>query len=194
MPRNGLNKQIILKNSIQLIEQNGFENFSMRELAKTLDINAASLYNHIENMDELLALISDYALEQLNEQEFSAIEGLDGEQAIFALARAYRDFAKTHSELYHTIMNIFKSHNPSIERSGMKITLPFFKILDGYPLNDDQKAHWQRIFRSILHGFVSQEEAGYFSHYPIDEEDTFLYGVQSFVDGLHAFIKRGSEV
>jgi hypothetical protein len=29
--------------------------------------------------------------------------------------------------------------------------------------------HWQRILRSMMHGFVAHEEAGGFSHFPIDK-------------------------
>lgn len=192
MPRRGLNKQIVLQRSIELIEENGFRNFSLRELARTLNVKVASLYNHIEGMNSLLASVSDYAIELLNTEEFSSTEGLEGDDAIRAMAHAYRNFAKCHPELYRVIMNIYKTHDPNIEKFGMKITLPIMKILEYYPLNDEQRAHWQRIVRSILHGFISQESAGYFNHFPIKEEETFELGVECFIDGLNSFIEKNS--
>lgn len=188
MPRSGLNKQIVLETAICLIEEKGFQNFSMRELARKLDVKAASLYNHIESMDELLSEVGAYAVGLLNETELSAIKGLNGDAAVWALAKAYRHFAKEHPELYNVIMSLFKSHKAIIEKSGMLIAVPFMQVLNDYPLDDAQKAHWQRVLRSILHGFLSQEDAGYFSHYPINEEHTFELGVQCYIDGLHAFI------
>lgn len=190
MPRYGLNGPIILKTAISLIEEKSFKNFSMRELARVLDVKAASLYNHIGNMDELLSEVGAYSVGLLNKTEFCAIEGLSGDTAIWALAKAYRSFAKEHPELYNVIMSLFKSHNPIMEKSGMIIATPFMQVLSDYPLDDTQKAHWQRIFRSILHGFLSQEDAGYFSHYPIDEEETFKLGIQCYINGLNDFILK----
>lgn len=185
----GLSKEIILKESVILIESDGFENFSLRTLAKHLGIKASSLYNHIENISELMALISNYAIEEMNKQELYAIKHSNN-NPIYSLSIAYRDFSKKHPELYRIIMNLFNSNIPSNEIIGKKITLPFMKVLANYPLDDFEKAHWQRILRSILHGFVSQESAGFFNHYPIDEEETFAYGIQSFIDGLNKFIRN----
>lgn len=190
MPRCGLNRQIILQASITLIETQGYHNFSMRELAKALNIKAASLYNHIESAGELLTMISDYAIELLNQTESTAVGSLTGDDAVRALSHAYRRFAKEHPDLYRVILNIFKTHDPKMEQTGMKITLPFLKVLRAYPLDEMQRYHWQRILRSTLHGFISQEAAGYFSHFPIDEEETYRLGIESFLDGLHSFLQK----
>ena len=47
MPKKGLNREIIVEAAVRLIEQRGIPGLSMRELADTLDVKAASLYNHI---------------------------------------------------------------------------------------------------------------------------------------------------
>lgn len=190
MNKGKINKEIIIEAAIKLIEKKGINDFSLRSVARHLDVKAASLYNHIDNIDDIVFGVCKYSIEALNEFELKNIEGLSGDAAIIALASAYRSFAKTHKELYKVIMKIFKYNSERIDEIGKKITIPFMKVLDDYDLNNDEKAHWQRILRSILHGFVSQEEAGYFSHYPIDEEATFKYGVISYIDGLNSYIKK----
>ena len=55
MPRKGLTKEAVIDASIQLIQQQGNGAFSLNELARVLDIRPASLYNHIESMQELTA-------------------------------------------------------------------------------------------------------------------------------------------
>ena len=190
MPRAGLTPEIITEAAIHLIEKNGYRNFSMRELASSLDVRAASLYNHIGSMDELLAEVGAYAVGALNEAQFRAIEGLNGDDAIRALSQAYRAFAKARPELYAVVMSLFKSNKAIIERAGMVIAEPFMRALSAYPLSEAERAHWQRVLRSILHGFLSQEEAGYFNHYPIDEEQSFAIGVQCYIDGLRAYISN----
>ncbi len=44
--------------------------------------------------------------------------------------------------------------------------------------------HWQRILRSVMHGFVDHEEAGGFSHFPIDKNESYLMAIQCVADGL----------
>ena len=37
------------------------------------------------------------------------------------------------------------------------------ELLAGYGLNREACAHWQRVLRAILHGFISQEDLAEFS-------------------------------
>lgn len=190
MPRMGLNKQIIVSAAIELIEQDGFENFSMRGLASKLNVKTASLYNHVDNMDDIMVEVGRYAITALNQTEFTAIEGLKKDAAIFALAMAYRDFAKERPEMYKVVMSLHKSQSAEVEKTAKPITAPFMQALSGFPLNEEQKMHWQRVLRSILHGFLAQEEAGYFCHFPIMESNSFSLAIQCFIDGLNAAISK----
>lgn len=193
MPRAGLSKQAVVREAIRLIEEEGSSALTMRELAKRLNVRAASLYNHVESMDEILAEVGTYAIASLNNCQFSAIAGLDQDAAVFALADAYRQFAKEHPALYEIIMSLHRTNKAIIENTAHPITAPFMQVLGGYPLNREAAMHWQRVLRSILHGFLSQEEAGYFCHFPIDQNRSFHLAIQCYVDGLHAAVKKEAQ-
>lgn len=193
MPRTGLTKQAIVDAAIQLIEEEGYSAFSMRELAKRLDVKAASLYNHVGSMDEVLAEVGAYAIGALNQMQFSAIEGVQKDAAIIALAMAYRQFAKEHPALYEVIMSLHKTGKEVIEKTAHPITAPFMQVLSDYPLDSEQIMHWQRVLRSIIHGFLSQEEAGYFCHFPIDSNRSYALAIQCYVDGLNAAVRKEGE-
>lgn len=78
----------------------------MRALAERLGVKTASLYAHIESMD---ALFTEIGLSALNDQkaaQLAAVEGKDGDAAVFALAESYRAFAKIHAALYQLIMQM----------------------------------------------------------------------------------------
>ncbi len=190
MPRTGLTKQIIINKSIELIEENSFSNFTIRSLARSLNIKPSSLYNHIINMDSLLSEVCYFSINLLNKELFNAIKDFTKDEAIWQLAITYRKFAKEHPELYNVIINIYKVQTKIVEKNGLEITTPFIYVLDSYPLKDQEKYHFQRILRGILHGFVSQEDAGYFSHYEIDEEETFNLAIKCYIDGLNEYIKK----
>lgn len=51
---NGTKKDVILKNASALFRKKGFKATSLRELAETMDIEAPSLYNHIDSKAALL--------------------------------------------------------------------------------------------------------------------------------------------
>ena len=193
MPRTGLTKQAIVDAAIQLIEEEGYSAFSMRELAKRLDVKAASLYNHVGSMDEVLAEVGAYAIGALNQMQFSAIEGVQKDAAIIALAMAYRKFAKERPALYEVIMSLHKTGKEVIEKTAHPITAPFMQVLSDYPLGSEQIMHWQRVLRSIIHGFLSQEEAGYFCHFPIDSNRSYALAIQCYVDGLNAAVRKEGE-
>ena len=76
-------KEQIIKASAKLFRQKGFEAASMRDLAKELGIEAASLYSHIKSKDELLETIcfrmADEllkAIDEVNDVYFNAEEKL----------------------------------------------------------------------------------------------------------------------
>lgn len=57
MPKNGNRKDLIVKAGAALFREKGFGAASMRDLAETLGIEAASLYNHIRSKNEILESI-----------------------------------------------------------------------------------------------------------------------------------------
>lgn len=190
MPRNGLTTEKVVEAAVVLIEDSGLENFSMRGLAESLDVKAASLYNHIDSMDMLLKNVCVYALRVQYEMEMQAIKGKATDEGIFALANAYRQFAKEHRELYRLIMNMAASSGNEFQEISQCIVEPFWCILEDTNLNRAEKEHWQRVLRGIIHGFVSQEEAGFFSHLSEPVEESFQIAIQCYIDGLEAMEQR----
>ena len=65
MKKRDLTKQKICLTAIELITLSGLENLTMRNLAKTLNIEAASLYNHIANKDAIFDLIQEHLYAQI---------------------------------------------------------------------------------------------------------------------------------
>lgn len=190
MPRNGLNKEKVIKAAVNLIEQSGTIDFSMRALANSLDIKTASLYNHVQSIDTLLVDVCAYALKMQQKTELNAIEGKKGTEGIIALANTYRQFAKDHRELYRLIINTAATYGDSLSEISHYIVEPFMMVLKDTTFTETQKIHWQRVLRGIVHGFVSQEDAGFFSHLPADSNESFQIAIQCYIDGMIQAEKR----
>lgn len=190
MARKGLTKERVVEAAAQLIGETGTADFSMRALAETLGVRTASLYNHVQSMEALLQEVCAYALEQQRAAELAAIEGKTGAEAIAALAAASRCFAREHRQLYCLILSTAASGGESLGGAQQCIVEPFWEVLAHTALTEEEKLHWQRVLRAIVHGFVSQEDAGFFSHLPADVEESFRVAVQCYIDGLTQAEKR----
>lgn len=64
------NKEKIFRTAIQLFAKKGYHNVSMREIAKEVQIQAASIYNHYNGKEALLDSIVDYFCEALQKEVF----------------------------------------------------------------------------------------------------------------------------
>lgn len=193
MPRSGLNRARIVEAAVQYIERHGVDGFSMRALADELNVKTASLYNHIDSMDDLLIDVSTYALNKQYEYELGAISDKHGAAAIAALSEAYRRFAEEHIALYRLVMRIAPSCGDKLAKTSEYIVTPFFRALDTSPLPEEEKVHWVRTLRAIIHGFVSQEDAGFFAHLDKSADESFSVAVQCYVDGLEQAERRARQ-
>ncbi len=189
MAQKGINKDIILAKAIEIIERNENSTISMREIAEELEIKTPSLYNHVKSMNELFIDISRYAAEELKQTQFAAIQGKQRDEALCALATAYRSFAKEHKGLYKVTISLSTLPEDILTQTAAAIAEPIFLVLSRYELSEEQSIHWQRILRSIIHGFLTQEEAGFFQHYPISVEISYQAAIRCFLNGLHAEIE-----
>ena len=184
VPRQGLCRERVVEAAVALIEERGVERFSMGELAKRLCVKPASLYNHVESLDALLEAGGFQAIVRLARAEEQAIAGQEGDAALFALAEAYRAFAREHNALYRVIMG-FPRWNKALEERAGEILRPIGRVLKGYGLTKAQTAHWQRVLRGVMYGFAAHEQAGGFSHEAVDENESYRIAIQCVVDGLH---------
>jgi AcrR family transcriptional regulator len=184
MPKQGLSKDIVVQAAVELMEEQGLARFSMSGLARRLQIKTASLYNHVESLGQLLELVGAEAVHRLVRLENQAVAGKQGDAALFALAKAYRMFAKEHTQLYRVIMAFPKWDNPTLEEEAGEIVEPFLRVLSDYGLTEEQQYHWQRGLRALMSGFAFHEQAGGFARFPVDVEESFQIAIRSAADGL----------
>lgn len=189
MAQKGLTKDIILAEAIQYIENTGEAVISLHELARRLGIKTPSLYNHIKNTKELQYEIFRYAIDQFVANQKTAIAGKEKDEAVRAFAKAYHRFATEHKGLYRLIMSIPSKDDAQAKDMAIPLLETVVEMLSDYGLSEESIAHWQWVFRAILHGFISEEDLGYFYYYQsIDLEKSREIAVQCFLDGLHAEI------
>jgi AcrR family transcriptional regulator len=63
--RDPLSRERVLRAAIELADEAGIGALSMRRLAQRLGVEAMSLYNHVDNKEDLLAGIADRVVEEI---------------------------------------------------------------------------------------------------------------------------------
>lgn len=191
MRAKGLTKEMIVAEAISCIEETGQPTVSLHELARRLGIKPPSLYNHIKNTKELQYEIFRYAIERFVENQKAATENREKDDAVKAFAEAYHSFAVSNKGLYRLIMSIPSEEDDQAKEMAIPLLDTVVAILSQYGLKEESVAHWQRVFRAILHGFISEEDLGYFYYYKdIDLKKSREIAVQCFLDGLHAEVGK----
>jgi AcrR family transcriptional regulator len=84
----------ILDVAVAVLEDEGPDALTMRELATRMGIRAPSLYKHVRDKDDIVAGVQERALVDMARHLASAGPGLG------ALADAYRSWATAHPRLY----------------------------------------------------------------------------------------------
>lgn len=185
MARKGLTKDIVIQTALTQIQSLGLAAFSLRTLAAALGIQVSSLYNHIEGYTDLIAKVGLRAAEMLAQQEEQAIEGLEKDEALFALAKSYLRFTRENRELYRVIMGLHNHDIPILECSAITIAIPMQKVMSGYGLDIDMQVHFQRMLRSVLHGFYVNENLSGFTAEVVDVDESYRLAIECIAARLN---------
>lgn len=187
MSAKGLTKDLILAEAVACMESTGQPVVSLHEVARRLGVKTPSLYNHIKNTKELRYEIFQYAIGQFVANQRAATANKRKDEAVRAFAEAYHTFATENKGLYRLIMSIPSEEDDRAKEVAIPLLETVVEILTDYGLTEESVAHWQQVFRAILHGFISEEDLGYFYYYKsIDLKKSRDIAVQCFLDGLHA--------
>jgi hypothetical protein len=114
----------------------------------------------------------------------AAALGRAGDDAVMAIATAYRAFVHDHPGLYAASLGPDLG-DPVLQAASERPVAVVLAVLAHYHLDRDAAIHAVRGLRSALHGFVSLEAAGGFK-LPYNLDESFERLVQLLISGLHA--------
>jgi AcrR family transcriptional regulator len=182
--KRGLDTQTIFTAAAELAEEKGLENVSLLQVAEKLGVKSPSLYNHLNGMQDLSSGIAKLAISRLEEAIRNAAVGRSKDDALTAVAVAYRKFAKENPELYKAILRFPDCHDKSVQEAGHAVVRIFYQVLEPYHFSKVETLHFARGFRSALHGFVSLEAAGFFQSGEANVNESYQYLVSRLISTL----------
>ena len=217
MARTGLPYELIMNTALQLVEEKGFEEFSMHDLAKALGIKTPSLYNHFSGIKQLQKELALNIEQDLYQQSINAMKDKAPDDMIRTLAHTQLEYAKQHPHLYQVILALptiekndltddaaSKSDTdnssfvtsvetvPSLENVAWHSVEPIRIALNQYKLSDADSIHLNRMFRSMIHGYISLAAAGYLAHQKYSTQESFDATVEYFISLVHLQEKQNT--
>lgn len=165
-----------------LADERGLDFVTLANLAERLNVRAPSLYNHIASAEQLQNQLAVFALQALRDDIARAAIGKNGVYGVFAIANAYRAFAKDHPGMYGATLRAPRPDDVALQIAGDVLDI-FRAILAPLDLSEDILIHAIRGLRSIVHGFVSLEAQHAFG-LPQSIDESFHFIVKSFIAGL----------
>ena len=182
----GLSREVIVEAAAEAVRKNPFQQISVNELARTLGVKPASLYNHIASAEDIRTEVGLYAAGKLIRETGEAVSGKMPEDALMAFAKAYRAYERDNPGLYFYIIHLHDAEDSRLREAAAAIIQPIIEILSNYGLTPPQCCHWQRVFRSMMHGFIVQQRHGYFTTQPESSDQSYEIGIQCVIDGIKA--------
>ncbi len=190
MPRRaGLDPQIVVQAAAELVDREGVEALTLAALAAHFKVAVPSLYNHVGGLPGLQHQLALLGRRQLTQALGRSVMGKAGDDAVIAMASAYRTYVKEHPGVYACSLRAparDDAESIAVEAEAVEIT---FKALAYYDLHDDMALHMVRVFRSMVHGFTTLEVAGGFG-LPLSLDESFRLLVQSYIQALAAQANR----
>ena len=180
-----LDQQIIVEAAAGIADLYGLDHVTLTAVADQLGVRKPSLYNHIKGLPEIKGQLAIWGTNQLCSKISDAAIGKARYDAIAAIASAYRLFAKERPGLYRAIVSSPDRENLELKGAIQKLMAVLSMVLEPYNLSASDKIHAIRGLRSLMHGFASLEEAGWFAK-PIDREESYQKLITIFIRGIES--------
>lgn len=101
-------RELILGATRRIVETNGFQALSAREIAREIGYAPGTLYNMFDDLDDILMRVQARVFEELDGRLTAAIGSSNGADAISRFARAYVEFAYEQPRLWQLVLQ----HHP----------------------------------------------------------------------------------
>lgn len=154
-PRPGLNVEVIVDAALGILDEEGLDGLRTTTVAKRLGVSQPALYSHVASLDELRAAVAARGAAELSELVRAAVGDRVGDDAVWAMARAYRAYVRRHPDRY--LLQLRAPRTPAYTEATDRAAEAVRSVLRSYRLTDDQVRQAHLAFRATVHGFVHLE-------------------------------------
>jgi AcrR family transcriptional regulator len=183
MPRAGLSTAAVVAAAAEIADAEGLDRLTLARVAAAAGVRTPSLYNHVESLADVRRGVALLALRDLADALRDAAVGRAGDDALAAMAGAYREYARAHPGRYAATQHAPAEGDDEMRAAAAGAVDVVLAILRGYGLEGDDAIHAARAVRSALHGFVALEAGGGFG-IPVDLDESYSRMVGTLARGI----------
>lgn len=191
--RAGLDPQAVVEAAAELADRDGLDALTLAALAQRLGVRTPSLYNHVDGLRGVKRDLALLGLRELAARLGSAAIGKSGDEAVLAIAAAYRAFVREHPGVYAATVRSPRLIDPDdrkLQAAEARLMEIVLAVLCAYELQGQDGVRAARGLRSVIHGFATLEAGGGFAM-PVDIDASFDWLMRVFLAGLHGLTKGG---
>jgi AcrR family transcriptional regulator len=192
MPRAGLTTDAVIDVAVALADKEGVTAVTLARLSEDLGVKPPSLYKHVDGLAAVQKALALRGLEEARRRLQRAAVGRARDEALFAVAYAYWQFARERPGLYTASLRAARPGEPEVTSAATALIEIMLAVLAGYGVEGDDALHATRGFRAIIHGFVSLDAAGGFQ-LALDLEESFARLIRAFARDLAGRGQIGNE-
>ncbi len=191
MPRAGLSEAVVVREAGAVLDEAakrgaGADTLTLAAVADRLGVKIPSLYKHIKGLPALQRSLAVRAKESLGNAMIEAAVGRSGDEAVRAVAHAYRRWALEHPGQYASTWPAGDPDDADNRAASERVLSLIVAILGAYDLSGDDALDAIRFVRATLHGFVSLETGGGYGM-PLDVDRSFERLVGATTAALQAW-------
>jgi AcrR family transcriptional regulator len=190
VPRAGLSTAAVVGAAAELADSEGLDGLTLARLAGAVGVRTPSLYNHVGSLDDVRRRVALVALREIGDALRDAAVGRARDDALVALAHAYRTYARAHPGRYAATQRAPSAGDDELRAAGGRAVDVLLAVLAGYGLTGEDAIHAARAVRSALHGFVALEAGGGFG-LPVELDESFDRMVAALARGLSGSGRAG---
>ncbi len=183
MPKQRVNLDEVTAAAIAVIDRASLDALTLAAVATDLGMRPSALYTYFDSLDALRHAVAVRATMNLTDDLKDAAIGQSGDNALVALAYAYRSFANDHPGQYASTLLPPTQPGDQLAQAADSLHDVFARVISGYGHTGEAAVHAARAARAAIHGFVAIEAGRGFST-STNHDDTFTHLIGTVIAGL----------
>ena len=156
-----LSREAVVNAALAFLDREGWDALTINALAAQLGTKGPSLYNHLESLDDLRRAVRMRVVEDILTMLSTVGTGRTGDDAVMAMASAYRSYAHHHPGRYSAFTRMpLGGDDPEFTEASHAAAAPVIAVLASYGLDGPDAFNAALEFWAALHGFVLLEMTG----------------------------------
>jgi AcrR family transcriptional regulator len=156
-----LSREAIVNAALTFLDRDGWDGLTINALATQLGTKGPSLYNHVDSLDDLRRTVRMRVIGDIIDMLNTVGEGRTRDDAVVAMASAYRSYAHHHPGRYSAFTRMpLGGDDPEYTAATRAAAGPVIEVLSSYGIDGENAFYSALEFWSALHGFVLLEMTG----------------------------------